>query len=79
MTGLFFCACFTSFLTHTSFLTLLLFLCLISFLLFPCATVWENTYKSSSFPIVILNGTYFFPKVQLPVHNVHSDRKCRNT
>ena len=38
---IFFCACFTSFHTHASLLTFCIF---ISFLLFPCASVWENTH-----------------------------------
>ena len=39
----------------------------------------KNSCMSSSFPIVILNGTYFFQPVQLEVHNVYSERKSRNT
>ena len=36
-------ACFASFYTHASLLPSLFVLYLISFLLFPCASVWENT------------------------------------
>ena len=52
--------CFFSFYFHSPLLTLFLCLCLISFLMFPCASVWENTHasaSSSTFPIAILNGT----------------------
>ena len=38
-----------------------LYLYLISFLLFPCASVWENTCAwVPPFPIAILNCTFFF-------------------
>ena len=52
---------------------------LILFLLFPCASVWENTRARSPFPIAILNGTCVFPTAQLQVHNVDSERKNRNS
>ena len=57
----------------------LLFLCLISFLLFSCASVWENSCMSYSFPIVILNDTSFFMTVQPQVHNENPARYGRNT
>ena len=44
-----------------------LFLYLITFLLFQCASVWETLVHESIFPIAILNGTSFFPTVQLDV------------
>ena len=34
---------------------------------------------TSSFPIAVLNGTCFFPTVQLQVHTVYSEWKSRNT
>ena len=33
----------------------------------------------SPVPIAVLNGTSFFPAVQLHVHNVYSERKTRNS
>ena len=33
---------------------------LISFLVFPCASVWDNTRHEFPFPIAILKGTFFF-------------------
>ena len=54
-----------------------LFLYLISFLLFPCARVWEII--RAWVPIAILNGTCFFPTVQLQVQNVYLERKTRNS
>ena len=51
--GLLFILCLLYFFPYSrlcSFL-LLLFLCLISFLLFPCASVWENTRTVHEFPI----------------------------
>ena len=53
-----------------------------SFFLFPFAGVWENTRAtcmSSPFPIVILNGTCFFPTVQLQVYNENPVRFTKNT
>ena len=35
----------------------------------------KHSCLNSSFPIAILNGTCFFPIVQLHVHNVYSRRK----
>ena len=64
--------CFFPYSRLSSYL-LRLFLSLISFLLFPCASVWENTcafaqfpkhLRSSPFPIAILNGTFFFCSVK---------------
>ena len=67
--------CFFPYSRLSSYL-LRLFLYLISFLLFPCASVWgKHSCMSSPFPIAILNGTCFFPTVQLQVHNVKSQRK----
>ena len=39
----------------------------------------KHSCMSSPFPIAILNGTCFFPTVQLQVHNVHSERKNGNS
>ena len=39
----------------------------------------KHSCMSSSFPIVILNGTRFYPTVQLQVHSVYSERKTRNS
>ena len=65
----------------SSLYPLLLFLCLISFLLFPCASVWENT--RAWVPHFLLPCCrmvlVFFPKVQLQVHNVYSAQRSRNT
>ena len=33
----------------------------------------------STFPLAILNGTCFFPTVQLQVHILYPERKSRNT
>ena len=50
----------------------LLILYLISFLLLPCSSVWEkHSCMSSTFPIGILNGTYFFLTMQL-----HRHKRC---
>ena len=38
-----------------------------------------HSCMSSSFSLSILNGTCFFPTVQLQVHYVYSERKIRNT
>ena len=70
-TSFFFRARITSFHTHAS---LTFFVCF--FILFhSCcshARVFEKTHAhaSSSFPMARLNGTCFFPTVQLQVHNV---------
>ena len=58
---------------------LLLFVCLISFLLFPMRKCLGKHSCTSSFPIVILNDTSFFPTVQLQVHNENPARCGRNT
>ena len=53
---------------------------LISFLLFPCASVWENT--RACVPISYSHTEwylFFFPTVHLQVHNVYSERKTRNS
>ena len=34
---------------------------------------------SSPFPMAILNGTCFFPTVQIQVHNVYSERNTGNS
>ena len=39
----------------------------------------KHSCMSSSFPIVILNDTSFFPTVQLQVHNENPARYGRNT
>ena len=39
----------------------------------------KHSCMCSQFPIAILNGTCFFPKVQLQVHNVYLETKIRNT
>ena len=39
----------------------------------------KHSCMSSTFPIAILNGTFFFPAVQLQVHNTCSEQKMRNT
>ena len=39
----------------------------------------KHSCTSSTFSIAILNGTCFFPIVQLQVHNVYSERKTRNS
>ena len=39
----------------------------------------KHSYMSSTFPIAILNGTYFFPTVQLQVRILYSEGKGRNT
>ena len=39
----------------------------------------KHSCMSSSFPIVILNDTCFFPIVQLQVHIVYSEQKTRNS
>ena len=44
-----------------------------------CGCLGEHSCTSSLFTIAILNGTCFFPLVQLQVHNVYSERKTRNT
>ena len=51
----------------------LLFPSVSAFLLSIC--LGKHSCMSSSFPIAILNGNYFFPTVQLQVHYVHSERK----
>ena len=38
----------------------------------------KRSCMSSTFPLVILNGTCFFPALQLQVHNVYLERKTRN-
>ena len=38
----------------------------------------KQSCMRSPFPIAILNGTCFFPTVQLQVHTVYSKRKIRN-
>ena len=44
-----------------------------------CKCLGKCSCMSSSFPIVILNDTCFFPTVQLQVHIVYSERKTRNS
>ena len=39
----------------------------------------KHLCMSSPFPIAMLNGTCFFPIVQLQVHILYSDLKSRNT
>ena len=39
----------------------------------------KHSCMSSSFPIVILKDSCFFPTVQLPLHIVYSGRKTRNS
>ena len=39
----------------------------------------KHSCMSSSFPIVILNDTCYFPIVQLQAHIVYSERKTRNS
>ena len=58
-----------------------LLLCLVSVLLaVPMREcLGKHSCMSSSFPIAILNGTGFFPSVQLQLHNVYSERRSRNT
>ena len=78
--GLFFRASFASFYTHASLLTF--FVCFIILFGSCCshARVFGKTlWMSSPFPIAILNGTCFFPTVQLQVHNVYLERKTRNS
>ena len=45
---------------------------------YPCCECLGNhKCMSSTFPIAILNGTFFFPTVQLQVQNVYSERKSK--
>ena len=64
--GLFFLSrfCFFPYSRLSSYL-LRQFLCLISFLLFPCASVWENTRGCSPCPVAILNGTFLFSRGEI--------------
>ena len=69
----FFRACSASF--YTSFVSLFYFVLAVPML--EC--LGKHSCLSSPFPIAILNGTCFFPIVQLQVHNVYSERKTRNS
>ena len=76
-TSLFFRACFTSFHTHASLLTS----SSVTFSYFIRAVsmrecLGKQSCMSFSFPIAILNGT-FFSTAELQVHNVYSERNNR--
>ena len=74
---------FTSFHTHASLLTFFVCLSLISFLLFPCASVWDNSlaWVLHFLYIAILNGTCFFhflvqEKLNLPSGHYYRHWSC---
>ena len=75
----FFRACFASFYTHallpSSSVSLSHFVLAVHVL--KC--LGKHSCMSSPFPIAILNGTCFFPTMQLQVHNVYSERKTINS
>ena len=74
------CARFTSFHTHDTLLTgSVCFFILLYSCPFHARVLGENTRAWVSFIIVILNGTCFFPTLQLHVHNVYLERKSWNT
>ena len=67
-------------LSRISYCLLRLFLCLIFIFAVPMREcLVKPSCMSSTFLIATLNGTCFFPTVQLLVHNVYSERKTRNT
>ena len=57
--------------------SLSLFYCILAVPMRKCLE--KHSCRSSSFPIVILNDTSFFPTVQLQVHNENPARYGRNT